>query len=359
MDTTSCCLICFSPISRNAHLSCSDPGCTSTTCLECGHALLEFCSNEKEIPKCPAASCRQHYMLSQIKQLGPGPVATYSALCYDHFVNESKEQLDNKANHKSMIANIRKEKIEFIDSHFPVAIALTIKYALNNKLKTINSKNRTQIKNTLDQMNKKCMNLCCPGRLDESGTCVVCNTTFCEHCECVVHGDNHTCLQENRDSVQFVKTLIKCPTCRLPVIRSWGCNFITCSVCKTNFDYVTGNRTVDGNHQHDRTVLNTSTRASDRFSHPGIDKSLFEEIDQLAPCSPSLTRIIGVLSSVYGKTNTNSSLTNLKIAKEYEVYKQHQYAYKLYYRALANLEEHHVKKTLTNDVLRTILEKIK
>ena len=358
-----CCVICFSPVPlKSLQLSCSDPMCTSIICLECGDALLKFSLLEKEIPKCPSTSCRQHYMHSQIKQLGPESTTIYNNLCYDHFMTESKEELDNKANHKVMIQNIRKEKVEFIDDHFPVAIALTIKYALSSKLKTINSSSRTQIRNTLDQMNRKCMNMCCPGKLDDmTNTCVVCNTIFCEHCECPKSMTSpHVCTQENIDSVQFVKTLTKCPnpSCRLPVIRSWGCNYITCSVCKTNFDYTTGKKTIDGNHQHIHTFLNTTTKALDRFGHDSLDNTLLGHVDQLVPNTPSLTRILSALSKVY-KNSIHAKNTSMQIAKEYELYKSSQYAYKAYYRALVIIEEHHVKKTLTNEVLKNIIEKLK
>ncbi len=213
------------------------------------------------------------------------------------------------------------------------------------------------------------MNLCCPGKLDDStNTCVVCNTTFCEFCECPKHANanaNHVCVQENIDSVEFVKTLIRCPNlnCRLPVIRSWGCNFITCSVCKTNFDYTTGHKTTDGNHQHVSTVLNTTIKASERFGHDNnIQTQLLVDIDRLVPNTPSLARIISVLSSVYNKateqTALNKSSNNLQIAKEYEVYTQNQHAYKTYYRALVTIGDHHDKKTLTTNVLTMILEKL-
>lgn len=358
-----CCIICFSPILKKLQsLSCCDPSCTSCICLDCGGALLEFSAGEKEIPRCPAISCRQHYLLSQVKLLGNDSVAVYAQLCFDHFVREKKDELDNKVNHASMMENIRKQKVDFIDTNFPIAIALTIKYALSSKLKAVNVASRTNVRKSLVQMNKKCFNTCCPGKLDDAtGTCIVCNTVFCNECEMPKLVD-HKCTQENIDSVQFVKTLIKCPTCRLPVIRSWGCNFITCSVCKTNFDYVTGNKTIDGNHQHVHTSLNTTIKLSDRISCLDIEKALLIQIDRLAPSEPILTRIISLLANVYnGNTNLNANTHKnncayLQIAKEYEKYKCAQYAYKAYYRALVNIEQHNVAKTLTNEILRKTVE---
>ena len=366
MDET-CCIICFSPIIKKLQsLSCCDPSCTSCICLDCGGALLEFSAGEKEIPRCPAISCRQHYLLSQVKLLDSDfeSVAVYSQLCFDHFVREKKDELDNKVNHASMMENIRKQKVDFIDTNFPIAIALTIKYALSSKLKAVNVASRSNVRKSLVSMNKKCFNACCPGKLDDvTGTCIVCNTVFCKECE-MPKFNGHVCTQENIDSVQFVKTLIKCPTCRLPVIRSWGCNFITCSVCKTNFDYTTGVKTVDGNHQHVHTTLNTTTKLSERISCLDIDKSLLIQIDRLAPGEPVLTRIISLLANVYNananvKVNANANKNNsayLQIAKEYEKYKCAQYAYKAYYRALVNIEQHNVAKTLTDEILMKTVE---
>jgi hypothetical protein len=142
------------------------------------------------------------------------------------------------------------------------------------------------------------------------------------------------------------------------VIRSWGCNYITCSVCKTNFDYTTGNKTIDGNHQHIQTFLNTTTKALDRFGHDSLDNTLLGHVDQLVPNTPSLARILSTLSKVY-KNSIHAKNTSMQIAKEYELYKSSQYAYKAYYRALVIIEEHHVKKTLTNEVLKNIIEKLK
>ena len=51
--------------------------------------------------------------------------------------------------------------------------------------------------------------------------------------------------------------LVRCPECRSPVVKSSGCNAITCAVCRINFDFLTGRRCVAGNHTTDAKLVLT------------------------------------------------------------------------------------------------------
>ena len=57
-----------------------------------------------------------------------------------------------------------------------------------------------------------CMNISCDGFLNEDLTCLTCLHQFCSHCEKQLD-EGHICKQEDIDSVDVIRSCVKCPTC--------------------------------------------------------------------------------------------------------------------------------------------------
>ena len=103
---------------------------------------------------------------------------------------------------------------EYLNTNFPVAIAKVANIALKTKLRALEKNNKLAIQEKLQLSYKKCMNLYCLGQLDAGHTCLLCLTKFCVKCERPVPKDaaaTHVCKQEDLDSMDFVKSLVKCP----------------------------------------------------------------------------------------------------------------------------------------------------
>lgn len=346
------CSICFYPIDKK--ISCRNPMCSAVICYECGESFIKFSHKEHEMPRCPATSCRQHYLYSDIIKLGPDIQIMYNDSCFEYLKNDKRDEVNIKLNHNIMIEKIRKEKEEFIKKQFPIAISLTIQNSLSTKLKKINRTNREHLQKMMDKSNKSCMNLFCPGKIKtDTMKCMTCETEFCEKCECPLK-EEHICSQDDIDSVKFIDNLVRCPNvhCRLPVIRSYGCNHITCSVCKTNFNYVTGEKTVAGNHDNTTTILRNTLKLSDKYmdEYPEEIMNRLRDIEDMIPVQVTLTHALNILM----KENSNNKTKNM-IAKEYERYMLYQYKKKTYYKIMNTIQDHHISKTLTKEILNKII----
>lgn len=346
------CLICFYPITGSS-VTCGNPDCDSRICTECATAFVNF--SDKQIPKCPNTSCKHEYLYSEMKKLDV--VKRYNNICYEFFNIDKGNDATELLSHEIMIEKLRKERKEFIQAKFPAAIALTIEYALASKMRKIDKENKKKIQKVVESSNKKCMNLLCPGKLDPNYVCMTCESHFCKECE-KKKTDTHTCDPNDIESVKFVDSLVKCPKCVFPVIRSWGCNFMTCSVCKTNFHYETGEITNAGNHHDITTTLKQNNKPSVRYvgEYPADIMELIIRIEDMIPKTETLQPIIKLLTKITKHNDGNSTTSDVdtykeNIAKHFEKYKMYQHKNKKYYKIMQTIEEHHVQKTLTKEKL--------
>lgn len=91
------------------------------------------------------------------------------------------------------------------------------------------------------QFIKKCSQNDCKGYINHKGTCGLCKTLICMQCY-EIKNENHTCLQENIDSVAQIKKDTKaCPKCSVLIYKIDGCRQMWCTQCHTAFDWKTGN----------------------------------------------------------------------------------------------------------------------
>lgn len=342
------CLICFCQVDSTSIVQCGNPECTACVCAECATALVMFSYSENTMPRCPNTQCRQPYLYSQIKQhIGADGQHAYVESCFRHVENDKGEQASSIAAQDLMIEKLRKDRLEFIQSRFPAAISLTIQYALGSKMRRIDRENRVKMKRIIESSHRNCFNLLCPGKLTPEYVCVTCNTSFCKRCERKTTPD-HVCDDKDIESVQFVQSLVKCPKCKYPVIKSIGCNYMTCSVCQTNFNYETGEVTKYGNHHNATTHVNTSVKPSQRFA----DKCDAATIDVLrrfesAVPKPDLGTVVRLLTKLKKQENDHDHI-KMQIAQQYERYVTHMYAQKQYYKIMQEIENHYMQTSTMN-----------
>ena len=188
----------------------------------------------------------------------------------------------------------------------------------------------------------------------------MCESTYCKDCEKKIVGDiKHECKQEDLDSVKFVNSLVKCPRCDIAVIRSFGCDNITCSHCGTNFHYITGEKTQHGNHQ------NVSANLKPHNLEELYGKSLNNEfISIIIAKNPSEITPKSVLT-FFNKIPSNNEdgdgdgdikeenieKLKLKLLKIYLQYKKYLVDIKNYITISQDIMELFLNNKLTNDIL--------
>lgn len=276
------CIICF--CEENNTISCLNNTCTAHTCHNCFKTYLKFMANDNVLPKCPAENCKAPYLYQHIKKTKNDMlVRNYEKACLNYLNIMFKGDVEKLAEKEQYIINIRQKNDKYL-AEYPRAIKKIIDIALKTKQNKL-EKNIIKHKFDITTNTKKCLNVMCNGMLNTEGKCMICNTQFCNKCEQIKLND-HLCKQEDIDSVEFVSSLVSCPECNLKVIRSYGCNFITCANCQTNFNYINGTRTLAGNHHNIQINLhkhNIENNILQYYTDPEFIQILQQLIAKLVP----------------------------------------------------------------------------
>lgn len=362
---SSFCCICYFSI-EIISISCSNYICTSKICYECLESYLKFyLENKKEIPKCPDIECKNGEILySEIVKLNNKElIDIYEKLVILHVKNYSEDNIILEKNQKKLIEKIRKEKHDFLKNKFSPSISFIIETSLKSKLKSIDKKNKQHITKMINKVHKKCPNIMCiSGILDVDFTCMSCSEKYCVKCENKITDNKHVCKQEDIESLNEIEKLIKCPKCKLPVVKSYGCHNMTCSICKTNFNYVTGQIGGPGNHYNDTLVIKTNHKLSNIISEKEEFNTriinLIRRIENKEPENYSFNNIILLLKKYIEAEEKNDSKIMLKIssemAKNYEIYKKRKIEKEKYIKYISRINESLTK----NEISEEFLEKI-
>jgi hypothetical protein len=362
------CSICLGELEDAKSVHCYN--CPSAICEECMVRFMEYCYKANDIPRC--AGCKIEILHKQVPR---NLLKQYNKVCTQYLLNEVdiKLLLLKQANQDEFLEKLKKEKLEFVASNFPVAISKVIELALSKKMKKVNRTNSKYMDNISKQYHKKCMNIVCTkGMLYSKGNdleCNLCNNLFCGKCEIKKsHIGEHTCKNEDLESIKLRESFVKCPKCRLPVSKSEGCNNITCSICKTNFCYISGDIVMSGNHTDTSLTLKKDQEYKlSRLLVQYYPNNIIELLRQIEKCEPkhvSIDPIISSLKKIKGEFSENSDLLSL-ISKKYCQYVLDKANYIPYFSALVQIQSFHddiSNRTKVNELekmLKLILERLR
>ena len=249
------------------------------------------------IPSCPL--CKEEFLYNSFI---PGKTRTIYMNYLIKYIkrNPTLVELATKKNEVQRIINkMKRDKQNFIDNMPPCIRRMTdiaFKKEYNEVMKVNREYNEANINRITNR--RKCFSgICQNGFLvqneDETYTCDTCLSNFCNRCEKILKR-NHTCKQEDLDSLEEINKLPKCPNCKTPVQKIDGCDGITCAYCKTNFDYSSGQQSSYGNNQTYNAKYNKtyslSRELDGKYSRQMVERvALFEnskpniDYDELEP----------------------------------------------------------------------------
>lgn len=99
-----------------------------------------------------------------------------------------------------------------------------------------NLKNSNSSKNFI----KKCTNGECKGFINTDYNCGMCNTMYCNLCH-EIKNASHICNRDQIKNIEFLKNDTKpCPSCKIPIHKTEGCDQMFCTECYTVFSWNTG-----------------------------------------------------------------------------------------------------------------------
>lgn len=87
----------------------------------------------------------------------------------------------------------------------------------------------------------KCPKNECKGYIGSSMTCELCSTRLCKNCHGSLNGEEHTCKEDDVNTLKLLKTNTKnCPSCKTLIYRVDGCDQMYCTYCHNAFSWRTG-----------------------------------------------------------------------------------------------------------------------
>ncbi len=350
------CPICFDETSDANGILCGNPQCSVLICHECCEGLVSFSNANNVIPQCPGIDCKSYYLLSEIRKLEPHIVEEYREACFNYIIKDNGDEAKKKIEHEHILNRLREERQQFIREKFPAAVALVAQTAMGTKLRRIEKTKAKHIADKLQDAERGCMNLFCNGHLEVVATdatdatdlsCLTCDTTFCGDCEKRKMA-GHKCKQEDVESVSFIRSLIRCPQCHLPVQKSEGCNSITCAHCGKNFDYATGKAGGHGSLNSAIAQAKTKRRmiAVYEKSMPKYYLTVLLKLEDLEPPLITIGPVTNILSKYY-REELDRTATEKKIAFALSKFLNSKYKRKVYHNVLADIEDQLQKSALT------------
>ncbi len=348
------CSICFDRIVD--YIKCNDVRCDTKVCKECMKTYLRVSLSQNVIPKCCGTVCNRYYVLSNFKTFDELK-ATYAECCFNELFKNHGETSRKQVEIETNMEALRRARGVFIEEKFPVAIAYTAKMIMPQRLKKLD----VQIKNKIEQQTKAskrtCMNLTCSGSLDDSFVCLTCATQFCMECE-RRKDNNHICLQSDVDSLKSIKLMIKCPECKIPIIRSQGCPNMTCANCGQHFIYTTGEKGGGGGHVTRIAAPKTKRLISEIYADELNKMKLLDHVHRFELNQPNGSdhkQMQNIFISYYKNGCNRTAKLDMTLALAFEKYIITTDAHNKFQQACNELENHIRDSSLTVEHINRLI----
>lgn len=346
------CTVCFDEDCEI--IGCANIDCKAYICYDCISRFIDI--NKPNIIECVSKECENGYVYSTIINglENENTIEVYKKSIVKHLDDLTKKRLSEKKSVERMIEKIRTEKKVFVAT-FPEAVQTVINVVYTPQLNKITKSNRKKIDKLIKKSIKKCPNLYCKGLLDLDMRCMVCRVAWCEACEKKLT-PSHKCKQEDIDSINAVKECVKCPHCNFPVMRSFGCNNMTCSVCGTHFHYVTGKRNGIGNHANTKTILKSAKTLSETilYETDELDTVTIELIKRVETLHPKVDYYYKSIEKIIEEDKKKST----KLFTLYEKMVMEQSKVRKYNMFMEAIEKMYRKKKYNVNKLRFMVESL-
>lgn len=229
------CQICYEPLEEN-YVLCD---CSAGVCMDCfKHYTRSAQDQYNKLPSC--VLCRFEYLFHHFK--GDAVLRGYVEFFYEYFKHNPRlvEMFSETVVMDRAIEQAKQRKIDSINQ-MPRAVVVMAHISFKSRLQNVMKINTDLIRERLLKK-KNCFSGICPdGKLNEyedSFVCDTCHTAFCKQCEKAMF-QGHVCREEDLTSITAMQSIKNCPGCGCPSERRSGCQYVTCSICKTKYNIET------------------------------------------------------------------------------------------------------------------------
>ena len=350
------CSICFDRILSNS-IKCQNTYCSTIICDICFSSYMDISIKEKTVPVCINNNCKLEYIIKNFKK---------NSLLYNNYIEHMPDiiikNMDNKIqkyiNIDNYIKDIRKDRNIFIEDKFPLAISYTATLFFSKKIKFLEKEILEKINEEDQKLKNKCMRTLCTGFINDKLYCSKCNTFFCEKCEMIKY-NNHICKKENIETVNLKKNMIKCPECNIPIEKSSGCNLMTCTYCKTNFNYSNGQKADHGNNHNKILEIKNNSLSKSFYDYYENNKILDDIIEfENLKYPPASNKLFLKFIKIYIDGDTSINIKK-KIVLQYQRYILDSFLYKQYYKIINEIEDDSNKQKIDKEKILVYIRDFK
>lgn len=330
-------------------------------CTRCLRKYFSLCLDNRQLPLCPLPHCRHHYKLSRLSRyLSEKHLKVYKKAIFSYYEQVKDGEVEHQLTRLNLLEQMQNDRIDFIKQNFPRGVYKVAMLAIPHKVKDIK-----RIKEMIGRLEDgrsyfiSCRVTGCDGALDQKLVCNLCTARFCGDCDQLIGSTGqHECKKEDLESATELRKIIKCPKCRAPIVKSEGCNGMTCAKCKTVFDYATGEKANHGssNFKVKDEIPSFFDSISDlvlKSRKPKLFGRLIREIESEKPPAPSDQNIATTLFEVKSGVCEVDEAVNI-IAKYFEKYNEELVVYRAYIAHLNEIENALREGNLTSTLLHRI-----
>lgn len=343
------CEVCLCP--EEEVIKCLDPRCSALICPGCLETYLNYCYQEKNPPECVDQNCSYWYLSSKVSELKE----LYQKVVVEYFIHTYGEKATQKIQEGELVSRLRRKRWEALEKNFTPAINLVAKISYQKELDRVKLQKRKKI-NQKVRRGRKCMSTTCVGVLDSKMRCRLCLTQFCSQCEQILCR-NHRCKKEDLANVQAVRKIVKCPSCRTRIYRFEGCDHMTCNVCKTKFNYLTGELSSEGSHN---LPISLSRNNSLTLAYrERLTPQIVEEIKPLEDNPPPESNPSSLINAIakLKRSEGNDSVIQKEILRKSQTEIRRKYRRQLYYQTMSQIEVELLESPINYQQIQEIINK--
>lgn len=346
------CCICFDE--NETKIFCSSSKCESNVCGLCMEEYLNLCKKDNLLPICVNIKCKIPYLHRDF------PIdmrEKYIDICSKILLERNESKYVSQYNYNIQIDNIRNSRCVYLEKKFPPSIVYVAKKYYSKKLNSVSKKIKEGIEKHSEELKRKCMILTCKGYLNENFECSLCRTIFCSKCE-NKKNENHSCKEEDIESMNFINSINRCPHCYTPVEKSSGCNSMTCTKCHKSFTYDhnsnIGKSSEFGNDHNQN--FNEKTNFVQIYEKEIQELNILDDINNFIKNEPKslkdtrFMRIIGEL-----RNDEDNDKLKLNLIKEMQRIEINMLKIREFNNLMIRIEQELVKKTITKDALNAYI----
>lgn len=332
------CTVCLSKYKSEFVIRCFQ--CDTGICKVCFLDYLNYCDDESVYPGCASSECSGCFLFREIGEvLKEKEIGRYYSVVVKVTLKDEAKTLDELYIKKELIEKLIRGRINFLKKEAGKGVMVVINSVYKDELYKIQHRHTKSIDLLSKKDNTKpCIRLLCKGHLKSFRNnlrCILCKTKVCIKCE-KEYLTKHKCSSDDVKSVKAMNKIVKCPKCKVRIVRHTGYIHMKCAGCGQHFNYTTGKEEgVGATGKNDKIYL-IKSRALSKVYDLSSDTDTLAHLrlfERSEPGVPNKKEILRIADSIRRKRDVKiveSKSDCIRLCLSIERYKRSKDKYRKY-----------------------------